>query len=60
MASNTNPIATTIKKGAKADAVDFVESILMLDSIVLIKKKILKKLFIRLNIEKGIKVILYR
>ena len=60
MASKTKPIATTIKKGAKADAVDFVESILILDSIVLIKKKILKKLFIRLNIEKGIKVILYR
>ena len=60
MPSNTNPIATTIKKGDKADQVDFVENIFILDNIVFNKKNIFKKLFIRLNIEKGINVILYK
>jgi len=45
MPSNTNPIATTIKKGDKADQVDFVENIFILDNIVFNKKNIFKKTF---------------
>ena len=56
--SKTNPIVTTIINGANADVVDFVDITFILDKIVFNKKNILRKLFIRFIIDKGIKVIL--
>ena len=46
----------TINNGINADVVDFVERTFIHDKIVFNKKNMLRKLFIRLNIEKGIKV----
>ena len=52
-------MAITVIRGVKEDESDFVDNIFILDKTVFIIKKIFRKLFIRLNIDKGIKVILY-
>ena len=50
------PIDITIIKGIRELLTDFVDNILMQDKIDVIKKKILKRLFILCNIEPGKKV----